>query len=267
MRKTVAASCIVLAAAYFAARPQASPAPLPPDARALAARVAAHPADWAAASALAEKALDAPVRSPKALWHASGALAISLAPALAAPRAAFARAAFFHWTELSAAERKEVLDAYGPLLRDWQTFNASYLAVYALTGDFDYLLRFEPDNPEAKQYLADLAATNGLFDQYRRLRAEIGDNVQARRTIASQQVEATRSVNVALKPDAADEVPPYVEIFVDGALRAEGPLAAPQTLTATVGGAGRHAVDIDLANPATRNRMPRRIHVVSVQGF
>jgi hypothetical protein len=62
-------------------------------------------------------------------------------------------------------------------------------------------------------------------------------------------------------------VPPYVEIRVDGALRAEGPVTAQQTFTAPVDAAGTHSVEIDLANPATRNRALRRVRVVSVAGL
>ena len=111
MHKLAALAFGALAIAYIAAGPSPSRGALPEDPRALAARVAAHPADWLAASALSEHALDMPVRDARELWRLSGALALSLAPLLPDPRTSLARGAFFHWNELSDADRKAVLDA------------------------------------------------------------------------------------------------------------------------------------------------------------
>src|SRR5438132_444344 len=163
----------VLAIAYFAVRPSPSRGALPDDPRALAARVAAHPADWLAASALAEKALDMRVRDPRELWRVSGALASSLAPLLPEPRASLARGAFFHWSELTAGDRRWVLDAYAPLLRQVTTFETMELPLFSLTGDLAYLRRVGPPGPSTTLRLAQIAAINGLFADYRGLRAEL----------------------------------------------------------------------------------------------
>src|SRR5262249_6428500 len=201
----------------------------------------------------------APVRDPLALWHAAGAWAISLAPWFPQPRTSFARAAFFHWNELSAADRKLVLDAYAPVLREWGTFARTYDSIFALTGDFGYLRRAQPEGEEANQYLADLAATNGLFDDYRSVRAALPNGLRTRKRIETNVVDARQSIAVTVAPEQSDEVPPYVEIYVDGALGAEGAINAEKELFANVTEAGKHVVDIMLVNPETRNRLPRGI--------
>src|SRR5207244_1372353 len=111
-------------------------------------------------------ALDAPVRDRFAFWRASNELATSGAPHRPEPRAAFARAGFFHWWELSAADREAVLDAYVPVLRNPLMFGAMVEPIYRLTGDFAYLQRAQPRTAEATRALASLAAANGRFDDY-----------------------------------------------------------------------------------------------------
>src|SRR5262249_39515820 len=117
--------------------------------------------------------LDAPVRDPAALWRASGALAIALAPALPAPRASMARGGFFHWDELSVAEQKQLLDAYAPALRDPVTFDRMAQVIFRLTGDLDYLRRAAPETLAAKRTLVWLAGTYGRYDRYRVFRDEL----------------------------------------------------------------------------------------------
>jgi len=275
-----------LAAAFLAARPSPSPPPMPSDARSLAARVAAHPTDWAAASALTEKALDMPVRDRFALWHAANGIAASMAPSLPEPRVTFARSGFFHWLELSAADRKKVLDAYAPQLRDPVSFSRMNHEVFALTGDLDYLRRVRPPGIDAAGSLAWLAATYGRFDDYRSIRAEIeargeaqpptppagvererwiglcGENICAS---AWREISAARSVTIALKTIETDEVVPYVEVYVDGVRRAEGELQRERTFVAEVDTPGLHQVEVRLANRLTRNNVPRRIRVMSVR--
>src|SRR5262249_26462869 len=200
MRKVAGIASALLAIAYVAFGPEPSRGPLPPDVDGMAERLAEHPADWLAASALTERALDTPVREPLALWHAAGALAISLAPSFPQPRASFARAPLFHWNDSRAADRKLVLDAYAPVLRDWDIFVKVYESIFALTGDFGYLRRAQPEGEESTQELAELAATNGLFDDYRSVRATLPNGLRTRRRIETDVVDARRSIGITITP-------------------------------------------------------------------
>jgi hypothetical protein len=253
-----------MAVAYMVVRPAPSAGPMPPDARALAARIAAHPADWRAASALAGVALDAPVRDPLALWHASSALAISLAPRQPEPRADMAQIGFFHWNELGDADRKAVLDAYGPVLGDEGTFLRMYEAIYGLTGDLDYLRRVQPRTAETTRALVWLAATYGRFDQYRLLRGKENPNATV---VDKRDVAAEREISITVKSVITDDVPSYVEVYVDKSLRAEGEVIGERTLTAPVERAEVHQIEVRLANPVTRNNTRRRIEVTAVRGI
>ena len=264
MHKLAALAFGALAIAYIAARPSPSRGALPDDPRALAARVAAHPADWLAASALSEHALDMRVRDPRELWRLSGALALSLAPLLPDPRTSLARGAFFHWEELSAADRRWALDAYAPLLRHAPTFETMAVPLFSLTGDLGYLRRVRPPGPSATLALAQIAAANGRFDDYRALRAELPADRRGDR-IDSRQIDATHDVTVEVATVASDEVPPYVEIWIDGALRGEGAVNLPRKFTIAL--SGRHIIEVWVINPETRNRVPRRARVVSVQAL
>jgi len=265
VRNATAIASAILAVIYVAARPSPSRPPLPPDLRALAQRLESHPADWLAASAIAERSLDAPVRDPLALWHASGALAISLAPFINEPRASFARAGFFHWNELSDADRKLVLDSYAPALRDPLVFGPMHRALFALTGDLGYLRRARPPGEMETRYLVETAVMNGLFDDYRQLRAELPPNGFPGHRIDSREVDAARAVAVTVAMEERDRVPPYVEIDVDGALRAEGAVETRRTFD--VPAAGRHTITVRLVNPTTGLGTPRRVRVVSVQAL
>ena len=286
MRRIAAITSGLLAIAYIAVRPSPSRGPLPSDFRALAARVAAHPADWLAASALAERAPDAPVRDPLALWRTSGTLAISLAPLLPEPRTSFARGAFFHWNELSAADRKAVLDAYAPVLRDEPTFMEMYNPIYALTGDFDYLRRAAPRTARADYPLLWLASISGRFDHYRSLRDElekldphpskpprqpgsdawIGLCDESLCGPAWRMVEAQHEIAISLKTTSTDEVSPYVEIYVDGARLAEGEVGGARTFVMPVA-AGVHLVEIRMINPLTRNRARRSVRITALRAL
>jgi hypothetical protein len=264
VRKGAAIFFSAMAVAYMAVRPASSARPMPSGAHALAARVAAHPADWRAASALAGIALDAPVRDPLALWHASSALAISLAPMQAEPRGDMAQSGFFHWNELSDADRKAVLDAYGPVMGDEGTFLRMYEAIYDLTADLDYLRRVQPRTAEATRALVWLAGTFGRFDQYRLLRGK--ENPDAA-VVDKRDVSAEREIAITVKSVITDDVPPYIEVYVDKSLRAEGAVVGERTLTAPVERAAVHEIEVRLANPVTRNNTRRKVEVTAVRGI
>ena len=143
------------------------------DPRWLAARIARHPVDWAAASALAEVALDSRLDKRVAVWHAAYEHASILAPERTEPANGFARAAFFHWTELSEKDRQDAVAAYAPQLRDPAVFRRMALPLFELTGDLSILHRAGPPTEEALATLISLALTNGRFADYRALRGEL----------------------------------------------------------------------------------------------
>jgi hypothetical protein len=71
--------------------------------------------------------------------------------------------------------------------------------------------------------------------------------------------DATGPLSVTVEAIGGDEVPPYVECYVDDARVWEGAIVRKMTIPLVP--AGRHRVEILLANPLTRNRRPRRIRV------
>lgn len=147
----------------------------PEDLEGVARWMTDHPADWLAASALTDQALDATIPRRFELWRAAYANALYLAPYRTNARAAFVRAGLFHWYELGPDDRKRVLGVTAPLLRDRQTFLRLHKPLWELTGDFDYLRRNAPDDERSLVWLRDIAAANGRFDDYRQLRAAIDE--------------------------------------------------------------------------------------------
>ena len=176
-RKVLLAGAAMLmlgaAIAELTLRPPGSHPPLPSSTATLAARLEAHPTDWLAACAVVDKALDS--RSPDrfVLWHAAHAHALLLAPNRPEPQEAFARSGLFHWAELSALDRQEVLASVEPLLSRPATFFAMDRALFSLTGDLQMLRRAQPHTESSLNELLTLAVTNGLFDDYRSLRGEL----------------------------------------------------------------------------------------------
>ena len=146
--------------------------PPPDDPKALAAWFAEHPADWVAADNLTESALDIDAPSSVEAWRRAHEHAKMLAPLRPNARAAFVRAGFFHWDELSDADKRAVLAEAAPILRDPQTFAAMAPAIWRLTHDFAYLRNAAAGEYESIARLRDIAANNGRFDDYRSLRDE-----------------------------------------------------------------------------------------------
>lgn len=378
---------LAVAALYLAVRPTSEPPPLPDDPLALARRLRAHPADWRAAGALSEHALDAPVRNRFGLWRAAHDVAMHLAPTRQAPRMELAREAFFHWQELSPADRKAALDLVAPLLRDTPTFYKLAKPLFDLTGDLGMLRRWNPGTVETLEFVRNLAAMYGRFEDYRALRAEVTrkreadfrakehelspadivaavpqppystddepllrealaelhrrpltedphriaqldglvdyglrhhlplDGIDSIVHIAGSASDAARyrlaealamnaaafdirintkesltvprgtwqhlrddgAVNgrawidremsgpatIAIKTIESDEVPPYVEIYLDDARVAEGEVAASRTF-AIPATSGVHRIEVRVANASTRNAAARVVKVVSV---
>lgn len=168
-----AAACWLGAVLFVLARPITERGELPRDPRLLAARLAAHPTDWRAASALTEISLDTQLPRRMELWRAAHELAASLAPTRDEPKSSFARGGFFHWTEMTPAERREMLVAFEPQLREPGTFFRMARPFFLLTGDLSMLRKSQPHTEASIELLLSLAAVYGRFADYRALRDEL----------------------------------------------------------------------------------------------
>jgi hypothetical protein len=169
----VAAAMAAAALIFFLRPPEIGSPPLPATTAALASRLARHPTDWEAATLLTESSLDSPSDKRVLLWRAAYDHASHLAPAQPGPASSFARAAFFHWQELSPKDRQDALNAYAPLLADHDRFARMAQPLFELTGDLSMLARARPRDEGSTRLLISLALRNGLFDDYRKLRADV----------------------------------------------------------------------------------------------
>jgi hypothetical protein len=150
--------------------------PPPQDLAGLGRWMSEHPADWRTAAALSEAALDSGSPNGALLWRAAFDHARLLAPQRTNATTAFVRAGLLHWQQLTPADRRDVLRAAAPLLREPRTFMAMHRPLWELTRDFEYLHRNAPPTEAALSVLRDLAATNGRFADYRELRGEVVAN-------------------------------------------------------------------------------------------
>jgi hypothetical protein len=171
-----------------------------------AAWLTEHPADFLAASAVADGALDANVPRRVDLWRAAYAHAKSLAPYRRHADAGFVRGGFFHWYELGRADRTRVLAAAAPLMRDPGFFSRMLVPLWQLTRDFAWLHEHAPETMDARTSLRDLAIARGLFGEYRVLREDL--RVRRLQQLAAQRGNADPAPLLALVPShltAADE--------------------------------------------------------------
>jgi hypothetical protein len=387
---SVAATMVIAASLFVIRPPEIRPLPIPAAVRELAGRLLHHPTEVQAATALSEAALDSAMNGRLALWRAAFGHASVLAPESPDPPNAFARAAFFHWPELPAADQRAVLVAYGPLLRDPATFARMAKPLFELTGNLTILERWHPPTEEGLGTLIWLALPNGFFADYRQLRAELQrkriddfaairhsatpseliahfpdppyhadsesliqallDELHRRPLIenpnragvidgivdyalrhglqpldglgvitreagsaspetraglarqlglsklaqqiemeandprnvhvresdweglcekdvcnrAWRSIEAAHGIALTVERVQSDNVPPYVEIYADDALRAEGEVDTKKDFVVPVGNAGPHRIEVVLANGTTRNLLQRRIHIARV---
>ena len=161
-----------LMAALFLASPALWRNPVPPDdLTGMAVWLEAHPGDWLTAGVLSARALDSSLPGRVELWRTAYGLSEHLAPRRPNPAASFVRGGLFHWYELQGSDRARVLKAAAPLLRDPKLFDVLHRPLFDLTRDFAYLRRNAPPTATALRSLSDLAVTNGLFPEYRSLRA------------------------------------------------------------------------------------------------
>ena len=171
-----------------------------------AAWLTEHPADFLAATTVADGALDANVPRRLELWRAAYAHAKQLAPYRGNADAGFVRAGLFHWYELGAGDRKRVLSAAEPLLRDPAFFTRMLAPLWQLTRDFAWLHGNAPETMEARTALRDLAVARGLFGEYRVLREDLRNRRLQR--FAAQRGGEDPTPLLHLVPDrisAADE--------------------------------------------------------------
>jgi len=162
--------------------------------------LASHPADYLAADVVTDQALDAPPRQRFEIWRASHELAIQLAPWRSGPRMAFVRSGLDHWYELPPRDRIQVLRSAEPLLHDPNVFQRVAQPLFDLTGNFGYLRRNAPHDPAARDRLSHIAATNGLFADYRSLRAEAA--TARLRRFSQIRSSASQSDLIDLLPDS-----------------------------------------------------------------
>jgi hypothetical protein len=200
-------SLMTLLLALFLAHPELRRDPQrPATLELLGPWLASHPADWLAATAISDQALDYDSPRRVELWRAAYVHAEYLAPLRPNGAAGFVRAGLFHWYELKEADRKSVLEVAAPLLRDPRVFTALYGPLWQLTKDLGYLRRVAPGTTNAAGQLRDLAVTNGRFEDYRQLRAVV--RARRLRDLHERRDSLTPPELIALLPehvDTADE--------------------------------------------------------------
>jgi hypothetical protein len=243
-----------------------------------AAWLTEHPADFLAASVVADGALDLTVPHRVELWRAAYAHAKALAPYRGNADAGFVHAGLFHWYELGRTDRARVLDAAKPLLRDPAFFSRMLVPLWQLTRDFAWLHANAPEAISSRDALRDLAVARGLFGEYRVLREEIrarhlqelaaergtGDPaallalVPASLTAADEPLVRGILEELDRKPFNPEHIGPAVETLVDFAVRHDvQPLTGilplleePSPLSGVT--RARAALDLHNANAASR---------------
>jgi hypothetical protein len=183
-------------------RPQ-FPAITPPTGFAEAIRwLSSHPADYIAADNVTQEALNQQTKRRLDVWHASHDLAVQLAPWRTGPRMSFVRSGLEHWYELAPRDRAHVLRAAQPLLHDPEIFHRVAQSLFDLTANFGFLRRNAPHDAPSRDQLLRIAATNGLFAEYRSLRAE---GVVARlRRFSQIRSSASQADLIEILPDHFD---------------------------------------------------------------
>jgi hypothetical protein len=192
-RERMLLSAIALASgvalAVTLSRPHvARPSPRPDDVRPLSQWLAAHPADWVGFGLLSERAIESDGENRHQLWRAAFEHARWLAPGRKQPAFAYVRAGLFNWHELSADDRRHVLEQAKPMLRDEGVFNRIHESMFAVSGDIDFLLRNNPGTSNSLAAIASLALRHGHFERYQVAR----DAADARRLAEIKGTRSTR---------------------------------------------------------------------------
>jgi hypothetical protein len=87
------------------------------------------------------------------------------------------------------------------------------------------------------------------------------DDTLCLRAATEVPAERERTLSIALAPEVPNGVPAYVEIYIDAARVAEGPLPAAQTFDAGSISPGPHPLEIRLVNPFTPQARQRRVRL------
>ncbi|HEX2060845.1 MAG TPA: hypothetical protein VHK90_08885 [Thermoanaerobaculia bacterium] len=91
---------------------------------------------------------------------------------------------------------------------------------------------------------------------------DVWDGMCAPRELcAVARVNHRGTMTLTLDVAQTDEIPPYVEIYVDDALAAEGEVREPRTFTVGSPGA-HHRIEVRVVNPVTRAGIQRRVRLV-----
>jgi len=157
---------------------------------------------------------------------------------------AFVRSGLEHWYELPARDRRNVLRSAGPLLHDPEIFRRLAQPLFELTANFAYIRSNAPHDASSRDQLSRIAATNGLFADYRSLRAEAAT---ARLHRFSQiRSSATQADLIEILParfDADDE--PLLRAILDELSRRpiDAPPSNPALVDRVVDYALRHHVE------------------------
>lgn len=242
--------------------------------------LASHPADYLAADAVTNGALDTQSANRFALWRASHELSVQLAPWRTGPRMAYVRSGLEHWYELPARDRAGVLRSAGPLLHDPEIFRRVAQPLFDLTRNFAYIRANAPHDAAARDRLSRIAVTNGLFADYRSLRAEAA--IARLRRFSKIRSTASQAELIEILPtyfdgedepllraildelsrrpiDAAPSNPALVDRVVDYALRYHiEPLSGLEALVDLPGAASEPArarVALHLGNPDRASRI------------
>jgi hypothetical protein len=146
---------------------------IPLDRPALALRLANRPADWLTIVRVTESALDWPVTGRLPLWREAHTLARRYAPMRDNADVGYVKNALFHWNDLTEDDRRGVIDASVRLIRDPRHFERLHRALFDLTRDISVLRRGNPGTIGSTSAIAQLAVTNGRFDDYRALRDQL----------------------------------------------------------------------------------------------
>jgi hypothetical protein len=184
------------------------------DVESMAAWIARHPADWLTLAAIADRVLDSPLPARLEIWRASHRLAARLAPLRRNTAIGFVRGGLAHWYELGEEDRRDVLAAAAPLMREPRFFATMHRPLWELTRDFDWLRRVSPRTLEAHRALRDLALHAGRFEDYRELRSLT--RTEALTQLETKRNDAPMRELLALLPhrlQAADQ--PLVKVILE----------------------------------------------------
>jgi len=198
----LAAASVVLLLLFAIVRPHLPPS-TPPDDFAGAIRwLASHPADYLALDVVTDDALNTQDARRFEIWRASHELAVQLAPWRSGPRMAFVRSGLEHWYELPPRDRATVLASAAPLMHDPEIFGRVARPLFDLTGNFAYLRKNAPHDAPSRDLLSRIAATNGLFAEYRSLRAEAA--IARLRHFSKIRSSASQAELIEILPDRFD---------------------------------------------------------------